>query len=450
MLAKPGPALAAATCRARAHRGRAAAPALDGPRARRSTCTRDVVPILADVAARASPQRSGRRNVRVAATAWLAERCGGRRRRRRARRRSGDRAVAGCRRRARAARIGRGRSGTPGGRSTRRSSSGSAATGSPRGDWPAFLRLAAEMERVAFGPAAGQRREAARARRGRARRSRRICAAARSSTRDGRHAPASDARRASRRRRRRRGAARPGRARARRPARPVWSRDGHARIAPGRRGLEVAADGTCRGARRRALARPVGDRAPDRGLGDRQRHAQPHAAPARRPLGARASSSATAASAGARRAHREREPATGMSVRAGCAGIVPLPARLEPWQERALRAARRCSPSWIEQHGSPLNVIDPAPIGAQRRRAAATSRTTLGVDLSDLLRAQGQQGARAGRRGRPHRARGRRRERARAAAGARARRSGRRRRRDRRGQAARAARALRGRAARRW
>src|SRR4051794_32271645 len=68
-----------------------------------------------------------------------------------------------------------------------------------------------------------------------------------------------------------------------------------------------------------------------------------------------------------------------MSVRAGCEGIVALPARLEPWQEE-LCAQPAVLAEWIESYGSPLNVIDPAPLA---RNAAELQDVAddLGVDF---------------------------------------------------------------------
>ncbi len=68
-----------------------------------------------------------------------------------------------------------------------------------------------------------------------------------------------------------------------------------------------------------------------------------------------------------------------VSLRGGCAGVVALPARLEPWQE-ALCERPALLAEWIAEHGSPLNVIDPAPVG---RNALELQRVAegLGVDL---------------------------------------------------------------------
>ena len=163
MLAKPGPR----TRRARtpelgAHRGRGPDPASTAL-ARPLDLQRDVEPILAAVAAASleSPHNWGQApvvRVEPGRPVWLAHsvraignRTIGARPQLCARPGGGDRAVAGCRRRARAA--GKG----VGARAclaalypaivSQLSGDGLAA-----GDWPAFLRLAAEMERIAFGP----------------------------------------------------------------------------------------------------------------------------------------------------------------------------------------------------------------------------------------------------------------------------------------------------------
>jgi diaminopimelate decarboxylase len=72
-------------------------------------------------------------------------------------------------------------------------------------------------------------------------------------------------------------------------------------------------------------------------------------------------------------------PGDTAAARAGCAGIVPLPARLEPWQA-ALCEQPDLLAAWIELHGSPLNVIDPTPLARnadELQREAARA----GVDL---------------------------------------------------------------------
>jgi diaminopimelate decarboxylase len=74
-----------------------------------------------------------------------------------------------------------------------------------------------------------------------------------------------------------------------------------------------------------------------------------------------------------------RTEATEAAARAGCAGIVPLPARLEPWQVALCRQPELLA-EWLELHGSPLNVLDP---GAFSRNAAELEREAdrVGADL---------------------------------------------------------------------
>ena len=68
------------------------------------------------------------------------------------------------------------------------------------------------------------------------------------------------------------------------------------------------------------------------------------------------------------------------TVRAGCEGIVALPARLEPWQ-RAVCGDPDLLRRWLDEHGSPVNVLDPAPMArnAAELRAAAGE---FGIDLA--------------------------------------------------------------------
>ena len=58
---------------------------------------------------------------------------------------------------------------------------------------------------------------------------------------------------------------------------------------------------------------------------------------------------------------------------AGCAGIVPLPARLEPWQVDLCGNAVQLA-ALVDRFGSPLNVIHPAPLA---RNAATHSQNEL-------------------------------------------------------------------------
>jgi diaminopimelate decarboxylase len=70
---------------------------------------------------------------------------------------------------------------------------------------------------------------------------------------------------------------------------------------------------------------------------------------------------------------------TATRIRSGCAGVVALPARLEPWQLE-LCSRPELLADWIERYGSPLNVLDPAPLernADELGRAAARA----GVDL---------------------------------------------------------------------
>jgi diaminopimelate decarboxylase len=66
-------------------------------------------------------------------------------------------------------------------------------------------------------------------------------------------------------------------------------------------------------------------------------------------------------------------------VRSGCAGVVALPARLEPWQVALCRKQALLSDS-LERHGSPLNFLD---AGALERNAGelADTAAALGVEL---------------------------------------------------------------------
>jgi diaminopimelate decarboxylase len=66
-----------------------------------------------------------------------------------------------------------------------------------------------------------------------------------------------------------------------------------------------------------------------------------------------------------------------VSVRAGCEGVVPLPARLEPWQV-ALCEEPGVLAEWLDVHGSPLNVIDP---GALMRNAVELQALALEFDI---------------------------------------------------------------------
>ncbi len=66
-------------------------------------------------------------------------------------------------------------------------------------------------------------------------------------------------------------------------------------------------------------------------------------------------------------------------LRAGCEGVVALSARLEPWQVE-LCGRPDLVRTWIEEHGSPINLIDPS---VMERNAAGLAGAALrvGVDL---------------------------------------------------------------------
>jgi diaminopimelate decarboxylase len=68
-------------------------------------------------------------------------------------------------------------------------------------------------------------------------------------------------------------------------------------------------------------------------------------------------------------------------IRSGCAGAVPLPARLERWQVELCSRPELLS-AWLEEYGSPLNVIDPAPLtrnAGDLQRAAAAAGVPLKI-----------------------------------------------------------------------
>jgi diaminopimelate decarboxylase len=60
-------------------------------------------------------------------------------------------------------------------------------------------------------------------------------------------------------------------------------------------------------------------------------------------------------------------------LRARCEGVVPLRGRLEPWHVEVAEDPDRVA-GWIEEHGSPVNFIDPAPM--ERNAAELTSAAT--------------------------------------------------------------------------
>ena len=69
----------------------------------------------------------------------------------------------------------------------------------------------------------------------------------------------------------------------------------------------------------------------------------------------------------------------GSGVRAGCEGVVALDGRLEPWQQRLCRRPELLR-AWLDEHGSPINVLDPAPL-ARNAAALADAAAAAGLDL---------------------------------------------------------------------
>ncbi len=69
----------------------------------------------------------------------------------------------------------------------------------------------------------------------------------------------------------------------------------------------------------------------------------------------------------------------GSGVRASCEGVVALDGRLEPWQQRLCRRPELLR-AWLDEHGSPINVLDPAPL-ARNAAALADAATAAGLDL---------------------------------------------------------------------
>ena len=159
---------------------------------------------------------------------------------------------------------------------------------------------------------------------------------------------------------------------------------GHARVEPGRRGLDVASDGGCRArdgslsAGLSAIGRPTEDSVIGNDTLSRSLH--PHADRWARRVVQRGSAGALATRHPRRRspcAHerrRHRERARRMRGRRRAARRGSSRGR---WRSAS---GPRCSPSGSAEHGSPLNVIDPAPVG---RNAAELQRVAdgLGVEL---------------------------------------------------------------------
>lgn len=71
-------------------------------------------------------------------------------------------------------------------------------------------------------------------------------------------------------------------------------------------------------------------------------------------------------------------------LRAGCAGIVALPARLESWQ-REVVGRPEVLRAWLAEYGSPLNLIDPSPMArnaGELRDAAGAAGLELGIHFA--------------------------------------------------------------------
>jgi diaminopimelate decarboxylase len=67
------------------------------------------------------------------------------------------------------------------------------------------------------------------------------------------------------------------------------------------------------------------------------------------------------------------------TLRRGCQGGVPLGARLEPWQVELCASPGKLA-TWIERHGSPLNILDPTPL-ARNARELEEAAARFGVDF---------------------------------------------------------------------
>jgi hypothetical protein len=74
-----------------------------------------------------------------------------------------------------------------------------------------------------------------------------------------------------------------------------------------------------------------------------------------------------------------RDASAEAGLRDGCVGVAPLSARLEPWQVELCSKPELIS-AWMEEHGSPVNLIDPAPMGSNAAGLASAAARG-GVDL---------------------------------------------------------------------
>ncbi|MEO5633270.1 Y4yA family PLP-dependent enzyme [Gaiella sp.] len=68
-------------------------------------------------------------------------------------------------------------------------------------------------------------------------------------------------------------------------------------------------------------------------------------------------------------------------LRSRCAGVVALPARLEPWQTNVCRQPMMLA-GWLDRYGSPLNLLDSSPVArnvGELMDAAAKARVDLKI-----------------------------------------------------------------------
>ncbi|HEX3875296.1 MAG TPA: hypothetical protein VHW26_14175 [Solirubrobacteraceae bacterium] len=72
-------------------------------------------------------------------------------------------------------------------------------------------------------------------------------------------------------------------------------------------------------------------------------------------------------------------PGADPSPRDACHGVLELTARLEPWAVELCRDPARLD-GWLDEHSSPVNVIDPSPMGRNAAELAAAADRA-GVDL---------------------------------------------------------------------
>ncbi len=74
-----------------------------------------------------------------------------------------------------------------------------------------------------------------------------------------------------------------------------------------------------------------------------------------------------------------RSVSTEATVRARCAGVIALPARLEPWQLDVC-ARPELVDHWLSEHGSPVNLLDTSPMARNAGELRAAARA-FGIEL---------------------------------------------------------------------